>query len=1165
MHNIRNSNALVNLTKGMKIINLIQPKKPKIKKIEKPEILKEVKGEQIFKPKIDIPVLKENKPLEKLAPQKQTTESKFNLYPRPRLAPAVSHPEVNRGVRSITERSPLSYHLRGNPAEPLSVPEIEKITDKHEPVKSNLEENKPFKNVSEKISKKQLLTNVNGRNYKQISSLEPKKAAENKNEPSSKNKNEDIKKASIIEKDKLVSPMGTFENKINDIDNNTPHLSFAPRGYDELTKTFNKTTGERVIKYTDTKIDRGVDTELPDVIRVYKRGNKSIVKESPLKQRVNYTSLNKSNIKEIKVASLIQDTKTHEESRAELIKEGNIKPVNIKTETKIEQSDTKYYTKVEKEFTTKTYMSMMENENYENISVYEPNISSGPQGSAQDIDRGLRNPTEDKIIKLSNANTNKEVEVKTPEIIRLNNKKEKSVVSNKSLINDNKYKNNFKEGNVKKIDAKENKTELKIKESSNVTEEQKIGTYDNLSSISVKSKEKTEKISKNIVSKEDSKILKNIINKDSDKVIKNSKQENAPEKKFDTSLSIYDEVISSAEKKEEIKDAKVIDNKDLHTLNKSNLVKTPKIKRMVDRNPVIASRSTPLTVVSRGGTVTPNIVGEVPAHSKSKDIKKETKKEEIKKQNVLFPINTDKSDIKKLVFKENNDIKTEEKMENKEKSKNVPTQSLVQENIDDKIKKEAISIEKRPLADIFEKKELPELKEKAVVNTTKKVGENKKSYDAAKDKKPEKTSKTIKETSIATDERRKEKGEFPNIEVVYHNATKVLELGDELEVTLEGDSGEFAASFDIGLYHTKIPMIEVSPGVYRGIYRVMKGDNISNANIIGNLMNSYGNQSFMIASNPVSLDTSPGITIVAPTSGIVDNPGQTVVGVVDDPQIKVVQLSVNGEITNDIPVDKNYFNFDVKLKEGENIIEVSASDIQGNTGKDRIELTYATYKSGPKVFITSPPDGEVINVLKSPVIEISGTVSDQSITQAKLIGNGFTMYIGVRNGEFYQKVTVLAEINSYVVEVIDKKGTMGMSEPITIKAFGLKNYDAIITLEWDISNADIDLVLKSPTGKSISRKARSFTIPGCKLELYTNKGSLGQEVVSLRQAAAGLYNIIIKNHGSFRTVNTSLSITFKDSKESSKVNAKQFGPKALKAGEEWEIYFVCLPEEQGGQ
>jgi tetratricopeptide (TPR) repeat protein len=79
----------------------------------------------------------------------------------------------------------------------------------------------------------------------------------------------------------------------------------------------------------------------------------------------------------------------------------------------------------------------------------------------------------------------------------------------------------------------------------------------------------------------------------------------------------------------------------------------------------------------------------------------------------------------------------------------------------------------------------------------------------------------------------------PTITSVSHDVTALLVAGDTIEVVLIGDSGNTAA-FDLGDGKKNLPMQEISPGKYVGIYRVGEKDQFSGLTIIGHLENQHG-------------------------------------------------------------------------------------------------------------------------------------------------------------------------------------------------------------------------------------------------------------------------------------------------------------------------------------
>ena len=81
--------------------------------------------------------------------------------------------------------------------------------------------------------------------------------------------------------------------------------------------------------------------------------------------------------------------------------------------------------------------------------------------------------------------------------------------------------------------------------------------------------------------------------------------------------------------------------------------------------------------------------------------------------------------------------------------------------------------------------------------------------------------------------------------------------GDEIRVVIQG-APKMQAYFDIGEHKKHLDMQEIEPGGYLGAYKVLPGDNISNAVITGYLRDDTGNTAQWVdAVGYITLDTTP--------------------------------------------------------------------------------------------------------------------------------------------------------------------------------------------------------------------------------------------------------------------------------------------------------------------
>jgi tetratricopeptide (TPR) repeat protein len=93
---------------------------------------------------------------------------------------------------------------------------------------------------------------------------------------------------------------------------------------------------------------------------------------------------------------------------------------------------------------------------------------------------------------------------------------------------------------------------------------------------------------------------------------------------------------------------------------------------------------------------------------------------------------------------------------------------------------------------------------------------------------------------------------IPTITSIQHDITSPLSTGDRIKVTLIGDPGK-EATFDLGDVKKNLPMKEVSPGRYEGVYRVGEKDNFSNLVVVGHLKDQQGIRGSMSAEGTISV------------------------------------------------------------------------------------------------------------------------------------------------------------------------------------------------------------------------------------------------------------------------------------------------------------------------
>ncbi|MBI5206291.1 MAG: hypothetical protein HY934_00705 [Candidatus Firestonebacteria bacterium] len=1106
---------IINLTSSAEIKNKKKKEKTETEKNNKLKFLNLTKSKPTKEQEEKKPIINQQLVQEKFVEEKLIRNiNEIKNKSTPKSATFLPPTRIERGIRSISEKSPLMSHLMKKEIEPI-IQDIEKQPLIADPAKKILDLKNPEKEIKEKIVKKELDSQFKKFDEKKIKIEKPDLIATNSGTliPGQGKNIQTINKEINI---KQISQKETFEKIVID----EPKLIS-----DEKAIKINESIAdEKIAKAVYKNIEKKAEQKpLEKINKADIQKDKAITRDNVLKQRVDSKLSLKSETKNIK-ASLPQKTINNE-------------PIN--------ESNANDNKLVEKEQFNPVYEPNSEDNQ---LTTAEPNNPFYKLIAFDEDEKHITDYSisENKIPTSSDKQLNKNINLKSSEKI-----KQAEIQKDKIVTRDNVLKQRVDSKLSLKSETKNIKASLPQKAAAVYEENIVVSDFKKEISTNIKPTS-TEQI-----------VKKNISIADIKKVSKETNRELFKDKEDKKNIKIaYETTYKTREAmpvlayniEEPIENEKIkkILTKDKN--KKNEVVEAKKLERKIDRNPVNTSKSktVPLTMISRGGQISVNTT-EKYTYDEMKKIDQQIKNISNKEQ-IFFSPNVKRSDIKTILDKKEIEKNTAEKSKTEKKQETITPdkqivltkEAIAQTESKPNIISEAKTIE----AKAIEKKDISEqIKNKEIIkkDTFEKLPEGLKIHKGME--------------AAKTTESEIRKAKSPNILLVTHNATRTLGKGDELEVVLEGDPGNIAF-FDIGLFRSKIPLNEVSPGIYRGSYRVIEGDNVTNAPVAGYLTNKDFNQSFMMASKVVSIDTNPGITIASPASPTVSTPKQSISGIIDDVKVRNVIISVDGK-TRIVEVENGYFNVDLDLKEGKNVIMVKCEDSKGVVRTDRVELNYNPFKEAvPKVNIIYPPDGEVVNLITNPIIKIRGTVTDPTITKAKLISNNIATDIIVENGEFSHEVMLQAETNSYVVQVTNSEGKIGLSEPITIKTIGLKNYDAIITLNWDIPDTDIDLVLKSPSGKSISRKARSYDIPGAKLQLYSRKGSVGQEVITLRQATAGLYVLQINNHdyNLKKYINASLVVTFADPKDPNKMNLKTFGPKSMSAGDGWEISFVCIPD-----
>ena len=175
-----------------------------------------------------------------------------------------------------------------------------------------------------------------------------------------------------------------------------------------------------------------------------------------------------------------------------------------------------------------------------------------------------------------------------------------------------------------------------------------------------------------------------------------------------------------------------------------------------------------------------------------------------------------------------------------------------------------------------------------------------------------------------------------------------------------------------------------------------------------------GNQA--VTSLTVIRDTRPpDLRILEPAAGgYTDEPALLLAGTVADRGSSVASLTVNGTA---VPIQAGRFKTILALNEGENVVQVAATDAAGNIRTLSRKVILDTHP--PKIVIESPPAGARVS---SSAIILSGIVADPNPI-VSLTLNGTPM--PATRGAFKYPVVLSPGSNTFLFSATDAAGNVG--------------------------------------------------------------------------------------------------------------------------------------------
>ncbi len=172
---------------------------------------------------------------------------------------------------------------------------------------------------------------------------------------------------------------------------------------------------------------------------------------------------------------------------------------------------------------------------------------------------------------------------------------------------------------------------------------------------------------------------------------------------------------------------------------------------------------------------------------------------------------------------------------------------------------------------------------------------------------------------------------------------------------------------------------------------------------------------------------------------------------------------------------------------------------------------------------SQPPTVEIVQPRggwsSGRIIELKGTVSDESLARVTLVVNGYERSIDANGGQFAATIVVSRGANGIEVVAGNESGEGRDS----VSFFSdVPPVDMQVILSWDTDGTDIDLHVIDPSSEECYYGHR-LTKMGGKLDVDDTDG-FGPEVFTLANAVSGKYQIKVKYFSSHGHPQTKLRV-----------------------------------------
>ena len=274
--------------------------------------------------------------------------------------------------------------------------------------------------------------------------------------------------------------------------------------------------------------------------------------------------------------------------------------------------------------------------------------------------------------------------------------------------------------------------------------------------------------------------------------------------------------------------------------------------------------------------------------------------------------------------------------------------------------------------------------------------------------------------------------------------------------------------------------------------------------------------------------------------------------IITDQQLTISDGQATGQVTGVIGLNFFFLAF-IEQNVIRYVGEGNAVGVEGETRG--VDLVVEEIGDGAvNVAITAPANG---STLQTRTVTVTGTISDNTITQATLIVNQNPQTIAVDNGVFSNQVVLSNGTNTIRVQATNAEDQTGSAE-ITVFC-QVATVDIRVTLTWNTSGTDLDLYVTDPNQETVYYSHRQSDIGGT-LDVDDRNG-YGPENFTLEtgNAITGAYYIEVRYFGGTLPSTATVVVILHEGQANETVTT--YGPHQFESGNTgpWQVATITWP------